>query len=261
MTTISKTNRSRRKPAIAQALEKATAKAQAEQALAKAGNADDAKAREKAREKAFKVAANVAQRPIMEGAAIANHELEQAGAYAARAKVTWYDAVTKAFKVKAWAGLTSDDYDSFARSIISEGVASAFRTQAPGNHKVYRSEAKVIAMAAANGVSSKGKTYNERVQQLRDALKAKGLLGEHKNDKAPDQRAPRPGGNKETGKRADQQAADAAHAKAGEVKTFDRPLTERLLAMTPIGDYAAFLVSMCLDEAPKVRAWLDTLKD
>lgn len=266
MTTIAKTSRPARKPAIAQAMEKASAAA-----LAKANEAksDEAKARQKAREKAFKVAAVAASRPIMEGAAIANHELEESSKLAGKAKVTWYDAIVHAFKAKAWQGMTAADYETFARKVIADGVASAFRSQPQGNWKVYRAEAKVIAMASANGLSSKGKSYNERVQALRDALKAKGLLGEHANDKAPDTRAPRPGGNnKETGHKADaKQASEAhakaseAHAKAGEVKTFDRPLTERLLAMTPIGDYAAFLVSMCLDEAPKVRAWLDTLKD
>ena len=262
MTTIAKTSRPARKPAIAQAMEKATAAALAKASEAKAGNADDAKARQKSREKLLKVAAVAASRPIMEGAAIANHELEESSKLAGKAKVTWYDAIVHAFKAKAWQGMTGADYETYARKVIADGVASAFRSQPQGNWKVYRAEAKVIAMASANGLSSKGKSYNERVQALRDALKAKGLLGEHANDKAPDTRAPRPGGNnKETGHKADAKQASEAHAKAGEVKTFDRPLTERLLAMTPIGDYAAFLVSLCLDEAPKVRAWLDTMKD
>lgn len=264
MTTIAKTSRPARKPAIAQALEKASAAAlaKANEAKANEAKADEAKARQKAREKAFKVAAVAASRPIMEGAAIANHELEESSKLAGKAKVTWYDAIVHAFKAKAWQGMTAADYETFARKVIADGVASAFRSQPQGNWKVYRAEAKVIAMASANGIASKGKSYNERVQALRDALKAKGLLGEHANDKAPDTRAPRPGGNnKETGHKADAKQASEAHAKAGEVKTFDRPLTERLLAMTPIGEYAAFLVSLCLDEAPKVRAWLDTLKD
>lgn len=266
MTTIAKTSRPARKPAIAQALEKATAEAVSAKALADAtsGNvdADEAKARQKAREKMLKVASVAASRPIMEGAAIANHELEESSKLAGKAKVTWYDAIVHAFKAKAWQGMTGADYETYARKVIAEGVASAFRSQPQGNWKVYRAEAKVIALASANGIMSKGKSYNERVQALRDALKAKGLLGEHANDKAPDTRAPRPGGNnKETGHKADAKQASEAHAKAGEVKTFDRPLTERLLAMTPLGEYAAFLVSMCLDEAPKVRAWLDTLKD
>lgn len=264
MTTIAKTSRPARKPAIAQAMEKASAAALAKANEAKADEAksDEAKARQKSREKLLKVAAVAASRPIMEGAAIANHELEESAKLAGKAKVTWYDAIVHAFKAKAWQGMTAADYETFARKVIADGVASAFRSQPQGNWKVYRAEAKVIALAAANGLSSKGKSYNERVQALRDACKAKGLLGEHKNDKPVDKRAPRPGGNnKETGHKADAKQASEAHAKAGEVKTFDRPLTERMLAMTPIGEYAAFLVSVCLDEAPKVRAWLDTLKD
>lgn len=263
MTTITKTAKASRPTAIASALAKAT-KAKVEQAAAsKAGNPDEAKARDKAHAIAMKAAAKASSPRVMQGAAVTAYELEESTKLAGKAKVTWYDALVAAFKARAWHGLTSEDYDTFARGMIADGVALAFASQAAGNHKVYRAEAKVIAMAAANGISSKGKSYNERVQALRDALKAKGLLGEHKNDKPVDKRAPRPAGTsgKLTGKAGDAQAAADAHAKAGEVKTFDRALTERMLTMTPIGDYAAFLVSLCLDEPGKVRAWLDTMKD
>lgn len=257
MTTQTKT----RQTAIAAAMTKASAKATADHAAQKAGNADDAKARAKAHEKTLKVASQIASQLVMHGAAVTAHELHESAKLAGKAKVTWFDALVGAFKAKAWANLSGQDYDTFARKMVADGVALAFASQPAGNHKVYRAEAKVIAIATANGIKSNAKSYNERVQAMRDACKAKGLLGEHGNDKRPEQRAPQMAGAKQTGKARDAQLAAEASAKAGEVKTFDRPLTERLLGMTPIGDYASFLVSMCLDEPAKVKAWLDTVKD